>query len=261
MAAQARMEGRFLGGRPPYGYLLIDAGPHPNPAKAADGKRLHALAIDEIVAPVVERIFAEFLAGHGLYAIAEHLTRDGIPCPSAHDLGRNSHRCGIAWSKSAVRTIITNLRYTGRQVWNKQRKDEVLLDVHDVALGHTTKMRWNDEAAWVFSDEISHPAIISADTFSQVQQLLITRRARTGPRERLRVRHPYALAGQIICGACDRKMQANRANGYVYYRCRFAAEYAIATKISHPLNILIRESDLVPGLDHWAGPPVRPGPD
>ena len=44
MAAQAQMEGRYLGGRPPYGYLLIDAGPHPNPAKAADGKRLHALA-------------------------------------------------------------------------------------------------------------------------------------------------------------------------------------------------------------------------
>ena len=47
MAAQAQLEGRFLGGRPPYGYKLIDVGPHPNPAKAADGKRLHQLAIDE----------------------------------------------------------------------------------------------------------------------------------------------------------------------------------------------------------------------
>ena len=42
MAAQAEIEGRFLGGRPPYGYGLADIGPHPNPAKAADGKRLHA---------------------------------------------------------------------------------------------------------------------------------------------------------------------------------------------------------------------------
>jgi len=32
MAAQAAIEGRFLGGRPPYGYVLADAGPHPNPA-------------------------------------------------------------------------------------------------------------------------------------------------------------------------------------------------------------------------------------
>jgi hypothetical protein len=55
----------FLGGRPSYGHVLIDAGPHPNPAKAADGKRLHALAIDEAAAEVVRRIFAEFLARYG----------------------------------------------------------------------------------------------------------------------------------------------------------------------------------------------------
>ena len=65
MAAQAQVEGRYLGGRPPYGYVLIDAGPHPNPAKAADGKRLYVLARDEPAALVVERIFAEFLAGSG----------------------------------------------------------------------------------------------------------------------------------------------------------------------------------------------------
>jgi hypothetical protein len=56
---------------PAYGYRLTDAGPHPNPAKAADGKRLHALAIDDYAATVVQRIYAEFLAGFGIYAIAE----------------------------------------------------------------------------------------------------------------------------------------------------------------------------------------------
>ncbi|MEI6454349.1 MAG: recombinase family protein, partial [Actinomycetes bacterium] len=39
MAAQAQHEGRFLGGRPPYGYVLGDAGAHPNPGKAAAGQR------------------------------------------------------------------------------------------------------------------------------------------------------------------------------------------------------------------------------
>jgi hypothetical protein len=38
-----------------------------------------------------------------------------VPCPSAHDRARNRHRSGIAWSKSAVRVILTNPRYTGRQ--------------------------------------------------------------------------------------------------------------------------------------------------
>ena len=34
MASQAKIEGRFLGGRPPYGYRIVDAGPHPNPRHA-----------------------------------------------------------------------------------------------------------------------------------------------------------------------------------------------------------------------------------
>ena len=33
MASQASTEGRFLGGRPPYGYQLADAGHHPNPGQ------------------------------------------------------------------------------------------------------------------------------------------------------------------------------------------------------------------------------------
>lgn len=85
MSAQAAIEGRFLGGRPPYGYWIriADAGPHPNPAKATDGKRLHKLEPDPETAWVVRRIFREYLAGRGLFAIAEALTRDRpLPIPA-----------------------------------------------------------------------------------------------------------------------------------------------------------------------------------
>jgi Recombinase len=119
--------------------MLVDAGPHPNPAKAADGKRLHALAPDPETSWIVQRIFAEYLEGRGLKAIAEGFTRDSVPSPAAYDPARNKHRCGIAWAYSMVRAILANPRYTGRQVWNKQPKSEVLIDVNDVALGHTTK--------------------------------------------------------------------------------------------------------------------------
>lgn len=54
----------------------------------------------------------------------------------------NRHRSGVAWSKSAVRVILTKPRFTGYGVWNKQRKDEVLIDVNNVALGHEAKLRW-----------------------------------------------------------------------------------------------------------------------
>ena len=51
MAAQTREEGRYLGGRPPYGYQLTDAGPHPNKAHAAWGRRAHRLEPDPVTAP------------------------------------------------------------------------------------------------------------------------------------------------------------------------------------------------------------------
>jgi hypothetical protein len=54
-------------------------------AGATDGKRLHRLDLDSEAAPLVGRIFGEFIAGHGFYAIAEGLTRDGSPSPSACD--------------------------------------------------------------------------------------------------------------------------------------------------------------------------------
>jgi hypothetical protein len=251
MGAQAKDEGRFLGGRPPYGYLIADAGPHPNPAKAADGKRLHKLDIDPEAMPVVVRIFAEFLAGHGFYGIAEGLTREGIPSPSAHDPGRNSHRSGIAWNKFAVRAILTNPRYTGHQVWNKQRKDEVLIDVEDVALGHTTKLRWNPSDKWIWSDKIVHPPIIGRDDFDQVQVMLAGRATAPAEHKPHRRFHSYALRGCVYCGACERRMQSHWVNDAPYYRCRFPAEYALANRVQHPLNVNLREDAVIGHVNEW----------
>ena len=61
MAVQVREQGRYLGGRPPYGYRLADAGPHPNKAHAAWGRRAHRLEPDPATAPVVRWIFAQRL--------------------------------------------------------------------------------------------------------------------------------------------------------------------------------------------------------
>jgi site-specific DNA recombinase len=250
MAAQAQIEGRFLGGRPPYGYLIVDAGPHPNPAKAADGKRMHKLDLDPETAHVVRRIFAEFIGGRGIFAIAEGLTRDAIPSPSAHDPGRNTHRTGIAWSKSAVRAILTNPRYTGYQVWNRQRTDEILLDVENVALGHTSKMRWNPADKWVFSEQPAHPPIITRENFDLAQATLTGRGSKTQHRQHRRTRS-YPLRGVLLCGLCGRRMGGKFNNGHAYYLCRFPAEYALANKVDHPKNVYLREADVLGRVDGW----------
>ncbi|TDD62798.1 recombinase family protein, partial [Actinomadura rubrisoli] len=262
MAAITATEGRYLGGRPPYGYRLEDAGLHPNPAKAADGKRLKHLVIDEFAAGIVQRIFAEFLGmrnhrKRGCFAIAEGLTRDGIPSPSSHDRARNRHRCGIAWSKSAVRAILKNPRYTGYQVWNKQRKDEVLLDVDDIALGHTTRLRWNAQDRWVFSEEIVHPVIIDMQTFTRAQQRFTEAPRPDKPRQR-HSKRCYPLKGTMWCGLCDRKMQAHHNGTATYYRCRFPEEYGLANKVAHPRNVYVREDHLLPELDRWLSRVLAP---
>ena len=249
MSAQA-VQGRFLGGRPPYGYRLADAGPHPNPGKAANGQRSHRLEPDEVTAPMVRRIFAEYIDGFGFYAIAEGLTRDGVPCPSAADPERNRHRSGIAWSKAAVRAILRNPRYTGRQVWNRQRRDEVLIDVDDVALGHASKLRWNDEGDWVWSDELAHQPIIDVETFTAAQLQITTSGSRQAKVTQRR-RDDYVLRGRMTCALCGRRMQGSWNHGRPHYRCKLAAEYALANNIDHPKTIYTREDRVVAALDTW----------
>lgn len=250
MAAQAAIEGRFLGGRPPYGYQLVDAGPHPNPAKAANGQHLRQLAPDPIAAPIVQRIFTEYADGQGLHLIASGLNRDGIPSPSAHDPARNRHRAAGQgkWAKSAIRAILTNPRYTGHEVWNKQRKDEVLVDVDDVALGHVTKMRWNTADQWITSAEATHEPLVSRELFDTVQAMFGTRK---GPSTRTPMKHRhYVLAGRMNCGVCGRRMQGHWNHDRAYYRCKFTEDYPDGDR-EHPRNIYVKEDALLPGLDEW----------
>ena len=90
MAAQTREQGRYLGGRPPYGYRLADAGPHPNKAHAAWGRRAHRLEPDPQTAPQVAWIFAQRLAGHGMARIARALKRRRGPVPVGRRPGSQS---------------------------------------------------------------------------------------------------------------------------------------------------------------------------
>ena len=109
----------------------------------------------------------------------------------------------------------------------------MLIDVEDVALGHTTKLRWNDTGKWLWSEKIVQPPIIDRDVFDQVQVMVSGPRAPSTPStSRTARRHPYALRGCVWCGLCERRMQSHWVNDAPYYRCRFPAEYALANRVS-----------------------------
>jgi len=175
MAAQTLEQGRYLGGRPPYGYMLGDAGPHPNKAHAAWGRRAHRLEPDPRTAPVVRWMFAQRLAGLSAARITRALNDAGVPCPSAADPGRNRHRSGGGWTLRTVAAIVANPRYTGRQVWNRQPSHKVLVDPANTTLGHKQVQRWNLPEGWVISKDPAHAALVSEADFIAVQEMTVPR--------------------------------------------------------------------------------------
>jgi site-specific DNA recombinase len=245
MAVQTREQGRYLGGRPPYGYRLADAGPHPNKAHAAWGRRAHRLEPDPRTAPTVRWIFTQRLAGHSVARIARALNEAGIPCPSAADPARNPHRTAAGWTLGAVTAILENPRYTGRQVWNRQRTDTELVDPANVTLGHRSVQRWNLPDGWVISSRLAHPALVSEDDFVAAQDVNAAR----GPVPQDEpVLRRYLLAGLLACGVCGRRMESAWSNGKPAYRCRHGHTSAMAPDPARPKNTYIREDKLLPHL-------------
>jgi len=92
-------------------------------------------------------------------------------------------------------------RYTGRQVWNRQRTDFDLADPADTALGHRQVQRWNLPEGWVISRHPAHAALVSEADFIAAQDAAAPR-GPAGPAVRR-----YLLAGLLACGRCGRRLE------------------------------------------------------
>jgi DNA invertase Pin-like site-specific DNA recombinase len=257
-------EGRYLGGRPPYGYQIVRTGvPYPNPEKARQGIELTKLAVDLATSEVVKQIFAWRAAGLGFRAIASRLTGDGVPCPSNADRDRNPHRLGRAWSINAVRAIVLNPKYKGTQAYGRYHKVERLRDVDNPAAGHVTRevpsLHDNvltiagivdsivGEGAWQAAQPGTCPSRPGPSPESPAP-----RRDAHGPSRQSR----YALRGLLLCANCGRRMQGNvvsrgHAEPRVGYRCVYGNEYPGDT--GHPRSMFVAEARIVPVLDDWLG--------
>ncbi|OLF05308.1 hypothetical protein BU204_37200 [Actinophytocola xanthii] len=239
MRAQVCEQGRYLGGRPPYGYRLVDAGPHPNRAHAQWGRRLRRLDPDPATAQHVRWMFAQRLAGRSVASIARELNERGVPSPSHVDPARNGHRSGEVWTLRTVAAILANPRYTGRQVWNRQGRD------HDAARGKQRRgpvHRWNPGQDWVISKQIVHPPLVAERDFVAAQAIRAARPTDDG------TTRVYLLAGLVRCRPCGRRMDAHWVNNRAGYRCRHGHTSAQEATPDRPKNLYVREDHILASL-------------
>jgi hypothetical protein len=219
------LEGRHQGGRAPYGHVVADGGPHPNPRKATEGLRLRVLAIDEPSAalcsgpsPSTSTAMATGPSPAVSTAIASHVHRRGRP-------DQNRHRLADGWRGSTVRAILGSPRYAGYAVFGRWTREERLANPDDVSAGHVTRFRRADPDQVVRSRPQAHPAIVSVETSARTQLLRRSRAAgglegrRRAERGLMPAKHAYVLRGMVRCGYCARKMEGTPKHGRQYYRC------------------------------------------
>jgi site-specific DNA recombinase len=187
-ALRSRVRAGRLAGGACYGYKL-------ERHSDGSGRRYTTAVVDPAQAPIVERIFREYLAGRGLKAIAHQLNHDGVPAPSAGRRGSGS------WASSAVRTILLNVRYRGLYIHGRIKK---------VRQGGGT-IRVKADPTEMITMEIPEWRIVDDAVWFSVNETFTTR----GPSARDgRPVGKYPLTGIAKCGNCGGAISAAHVMAY-----------------------------------------------
>lgn len=201
-----RKNGEFVGSFAPYGYLI-------------DPNNKNHLIIDEIAAPVVQRIFDMYINGAGYIAIAKALNDDCIPPPCERKKQLNSKYYNVnferntspesRWSDAAVYTVLRRREYTGALVQGRET----------VSNYKTGARRKKPEEEWDIAEN-AHEAIISTETFEAAQEI----RKKRGRSQKIPTGECYSLARKVFCGECGNTMWKNtcivRGEKHSYLACR-----------------------------------------
>ena len=153
-------------------------------------------------APIVVRIFEEFVGGKGCSRIAEELNADGVPTFT-----------GKHWSPITVYRTLRRETYTGITIYRKTGTKMVKRP------GRKHRVREVFERPESEHIEIpgASPQIVPRELFSRAQALLDDPARRT---QRAPSRN-YPLSGRIRCRGCGAGMVGHATNRgrYFYYRC------------------------------------------
>jgi hypothetical protein len=138
-----------------------------------------------------------------------------------------------------VATILANPRYTGRQVWNRQRTDHDPADPAGGRYGPRQVRRWNPAHEWVISTTVVHPALVSEDDFVAAQAITAIPTPAEG------ATHTYTLVGLLRCHTCGRRMESHWVHHRPGYRCRHGHSSALPATPGRPKTLYLREDHIL----------------
>ncbi|MER5389981.1 recombinase family protein [Saccharopolyspora sp. NPDC002686] len=174
---------------------------------------MQGLEPDPDTAAWVRWMFAERARGRSVASLARELNARGLPCPADVDQARNTHRPGKGWIARTIGLILENPRYTDRQVWNRHSTQGHGAGGRTGGRGSGV-VRRTAVREWEVSERRSHPALVDESTFLAVQRIRAVRATKDGEAR------TYELADLVVCGECDRRMDAQWVHGRADYRCR-----------------------------------------
>lgn len=219
---RGRIAAGFAASSCAYGYRVV-RGVVDEKGRNVNGVR----KIDEAEAAVIQRIYAEYIAGKKLPEIVEGLNHDGVPAPSGGLWKRNALMGGAAKQEGILRNEI----YTGKLIFNRSNvvRDPI-----------TSRKRYvlNPEAEWIKVD-VPHLRIVTDDQWSAVRSLDQPRQHEAAPKKVkpriLTVHNQHALTGWIKCGWCGGPKSLANNTRYLCSTHRYAHKCANSRGTKEPV--------------------------
>lgn len=186
------LEGKFIGGKAPYGYKLVDSGMISN-----KGRMLKKLVIVEEHAEVVRKIYSLAIhQGYGYEKIAKYLNKEGIPAPSLPQ-----------WKNGTVASILKNPIYMGYYSINRRKTI------------YTKKKL--DRKEWTLSKkQIPEIVIVSEQDWERAQLIRESRKNRIEASKQKSIQvfeeqynTPFSTSGKLAliglcqCGYCGKRLK------------------------------------------------------
>ena len=157
----------------------------------------NTLVPDPQEVPIVEYIFASYLAGKSTKEIAAELT-------AMETLTKNKHR---QWHHRAIYYILTNEKYIGDSCVQKNYTQNEL----------PLRRRKNRGEVDQYYISGTHPGLIPKGVFQAVQELLSFKNSLYAPKTEAQ---QYSLSQIMTCGMCGSNFHRHQSNGVSCWFCR-----------------------------------------